>query len=70
MILSDLDSFFLDSYLVLLDLNLFLPNLRGGWYFMTKGGGHFDTFTGPMLFCGYRSHLLTYFDEMLYGSLY
>ena len=36
----------------------------------TKGGGQFDTFTGPMLFCGYRPHLLIYFDEMLYGSLY
>ena len=34
------------------------------------GGGHFDTFTGPMLFFGYRPHLLIYFDEMLYGSLY
>ena len=34
-----------------------------------KGGGHFDTFTGPMLFSGYRPHLLIYFDVMLYGSL-
>ena len=37
----------------------------------SKGrGGHLATFTGPMLFCAYRPHLLIYFDEMLYGSLY
>ena len=35
-----------------------------------RGGGHLDTFTQPKLFCGYRPHLFTYFDEMLYGSLY
>ena len=34
------------------------------------GGGHFTTFTGPMLFFAYRPHLLIYFDEMLYDSLY
>ena len=38
--------------------------------YIIRGGGHFDTFTGPMLFCGYRPNLLIYFDEMLYGSLY
>ena len=35
-----------------------------------KGGGHLYTFKQPKLFCGYRPHLLIYFDEMLYGSLY
>ena len=40
---------------------------KGIW---SKGRGNFDTFTGPMLFFGYRPHILIYFDEMLYGSLY
>ena len=33
-------------------------------------GGHLYTFTGSMLFCGYRPHLLIHFDEMLYCCLY
>ena len=28
------------------------------------------SFTQPILFCVHRPHLLIYFDEMLYGSLY
>ena len=35
-----------------------------------KGGDHFTSFTGPILFFVHRPHLLIYFDEMLYGSLY
>ena len=35
----------------------------------SEGGGHFDTIKGPILFCGYRPHLLIDFDDMLHGSL-
>ena len=32
-----------------------------------KGGGHFDTFQGPILFCGYRPHLLRNFPAKSVG---
>ena len=34
-----------------------------------KGGGHSDTFKGPILFSGYRPYSLIDCDEILYGSL-
>ena len=28
------------------------------FYHQSRNGGHSDTFEGPILFCGYRPHLL------------
>ena len=48
---------------VIFAINLISISIMGRWNFkrylavleliITKGEGHFDTFTGPMLFCGY-----------------
>ena len=62
----DLDSR-LNSFLVNLDRRLDFPTPESPIKTTEKknkinGGGHFDTFTGPMLFFGYRPHLLIYFD--------